>query len=44
MSKEVVQILSMITLGGLLLSSVGLCLTILTFVLFKYVTISHSYT
>ncbi|CAF1015720.1 unnamed protein product [Adineta ricciae] len=34
-SKEVEQLLSIITLGGLLLSSVGLCLTILTFVLFK---------
>ncbi|UJR08985.1 hypothetical protein I4U23_013235 [Adineta vaga] len=34
-SRQVDQLLSIITLGGLLLSSIGLCLTILTFVLFK---------
>ncbi len=33
--KVVEQILSIITLTGLLLSSIGLCLTILTFILFK---------
>jgi len=33
--KDVEQILSIITLSGLLLSSIGLCLTILTFILFK---------
>lgn len=33
--KIVEQVLSIITLTGLLLSSIGLCLTILTFILFK---------
>lgn len=33
--KAVEQLLSRITLIGLLLSSIGLCLTILTFILFK---------
>jgi len=33
--KGLEQILSIITLSGLLLSSIGLCLTILTFILFK---------
>jgi hypothetical protein len=34
-SKIVEQVLSIITLAGLSLSSIGLCLTILTFILFK---------
>lgn len=42
MSKEVEDLLSTITLGGLLLSSVGLCLTILTFALFKYEIVFQS--
>jgi G protein-coupled receptor 64/G protein-coupled receptor 112 len=33
--KFVEQVLSIITLVGLLLSSIGLCLTILTFLFFK---------
>ncbi|CAF4166269.1 unnamed protein product, partial [Adineta steineri] len=35
MSEAMKQVLSIITLGGLFLSSIGLCLTILTFILFK---------
>ncbi|CAF4150325.1 unnamed protein product, partial [Rotaria sordida] len=35
MPKSIEQILSIITLTGLLLSSIGLCLTILTFILFE---------
>ncbi len=38
--KAVEQVLSIITLTGLLLSSIGLSLTIITFLLFKYVNIS----
>ncbi|CAF1436686.1 unnamed protein product, partial [Adineta steineri] len=34
MSEAMKQVLSIITLGGLFLSSIGLCLTILTFILF----------
>ncbi|CAF2993733.1 unnamed protein product, partial [Rotaria sp. Silwood2] len=33
--ESIEQVLSIITLGGLLLSSIGLCLTILTFILFQ---------
>ncbi|CAF1096359.1 unnamed protein product [Rotaria sordida] len=35
MPKSIEQVLSIITLTGLLLSSIGLCLTILTFILFE---------